>query len=367
VIPVNQPYISKSDAIAVYNAVRSGWVSSSGPQINLFENSLRKLINKKYCTLVSNGTAALEIAIKALNLKKGDEVIMPNFTIISNLLAVIKQNLKPVLIDCDLNSWNMKIEEIERSITKKTKAIIAVHIYGYPLNTKKISKICEKNKIFLIEDAAEMIGHKIKGKPCGFYGHISTFSFYANKHITTGEGGAILTNSSKLFNKINSLRNLCFGKINRYNHNDIGWNYRFTNIQAALGLSQIRRIKWIIQRKIFVGKLYYKYLKDNKNIYIQKPKLDNIENVYWVIGILIKNKKITAKTLQKKLKKNGIETRSFFWPMNKQIITKKLKLKFKKKYPNSEYLSKYGFYLPSGINIKNDQIKLICKKLNKLI
>ncbi len=366
-IPVNQPYISKSDAIAVYKAVKSGWVSSSGHQINLFENSLKKLIKKKYCSLVSSGTAALEIAIKALDLKKNDEIIMPNFTIISNLLAVIKQNLKPVLIDCDINSWNMKIDEVEKSITKNTKAIMAVHIYGYPLNTKRLLEICIKNKIFLIEDAAEMIGHEIKNKPCGFYGHISTFSFYANKHITTGEGGAILTNSLQLDNKIKSLRNLCFGKINRYNHSEIGWNYRFTNIQAALGLNQIKRIKSIIKKKISVGKQYYKYLKNNKNIYIQKPKQDNIQNVYWVVGILIKNKKILAQKLQKKLKKFGIETRSFFWPMNKQIITKKLKLKFNKKYPNSEYLSKYGFYLPSGINIKNKQIKMICERLNKLI
>ena len=366
-IPVNQPFISKSDAIAVYKAVKSGWVSSSGHQINLFENSLKKLIKKKYCSLVSSGTAALEIAIKALDLKKNDEIIMPNFTIISNLLAVIKQNLKPVLIDCDINSWNMKIDEVEKSITKNTKAIMAVHIYGYPLNTKRLLKICKKNKIFLIEDAAEMIGHQIKNKPCGFYGHVSTFSFYANKHITTGEGGAILTNSLQLDNKIKSLRNLCFGKINRYNHSEIGWNYRFTNIQAALGLNQIKRIKSIIRKKISVGKTYYRYLKNNKNIYIQKPKLDNIQNVYWVVVILIKNKKILAQKIQKKLKKFGIETRSFFWPMNKQIITKKLKLKFNKKYPNSEYLSKYGFYLPSGINIKNKQIKMICARLNKLI
>jgi perosamine synthetase len=367
VIPVNQPFISKSDAIAVYKAVKSGWVSSSGHQINLFENSLKKLIKKKYCSLVSSGTAALEIAIKALDLKKNDEIIMPNFTIISNLLAVIKQNLKPVLIDCDINSWNMKIDEVEKSITKNTKAIMAVHIYGYPLNTKRLLKICKKNKIFLIEDAAEMIGHQIKNKPCGFYGHVSTFSFYANKHITTGEGGAILTNSLQLDNKIKSLRNLCFGKINRYNHSEIGWNYRFTNIQAALGLNQIKRIKSIIRKKISVGKTYYRYLKNNKNIYIQKPRLDNIQNVYWVVGILIKNKKILAQKIQKKLKKFGIETRSFFWPMNKQIITKKLKLKFNKKYPNSEYLSKYGFYLPSGINIKKKQIKMICERLNKLI
>jgi perosamine synthetase len=366
VIPVNQPYISKSDALAVYKAVKSGWVSSSGQQINLFENSLKKLIKKKYCSLVSNGTAALEIAVKALDLKKNDEIIMPNFTIISNLLAVIKQNLKPVLIDCEIDSWNMKIDEVEKCITKNTKAIMAVHIYGYPLNTKRLLEICKKNKLFLIEDAAEMIGHEINGNPCGFYGHISTFSFYANKHITTGEGGAILTNSLQLDNKIKSLRNLCFGKTNRYNHTEIGWNYRFTNIQAALGLNQIKRIKSIIKKKISVGKQYYKYLKNNKNIYVQKPKLDNIPNVYWVIGVLIKNKKVLAEKIQKKLKKLGIETRAFFWPMHKQTILKNLNIKLKKKFPNSEYLSKYGFYLPSGIGIRKKQIKKVCLEINRI-
>ena len=145
----------------------------------------------------------------------------------------------------------MKKKCINKKTKKIIKACVPMHSYGHPCRIDEIKQILKRHYIFLIEDAAEMIGHKINGKPCGFYGHISTFSFYANKHITTGEGGAILTNSSKLFNKINSLRNLCFGKINRYNHNDIGWNYRFTNIQAALGLSQIKRIKWIIQRKIF--------------------------------------------------------------------------------------------------------------------
>ena len=210
-IPVNQVLITKKDALSVYNVVKSGWVSSSGDKIIKFEEKLKKYIGKKYCSLVANGTAALEIAVKSLHLKKGDEIIVPNFTIISNVLSVIKQNLKPVFIDCDINNWNMKIDDIEKSISKRTKAVMAVHIYGYPLEIDKIINICKKYNLILIEDASEMFGHKYKKKLCGSFGHISTFSFYANKHITTGEGGAILTNLKILDKKIKKLRNLSFG------------------------------------------------------------------------------------------------------------------------------------------------------------
>lgn len=366
-IPVNQPIITKKDALAVYKVVKRGWVSSSGLEINKFENKLKKLIGKKYCSLVSNGTAALEIAVKALNLKKNDEVIVPNFTIISNVLSILKQGLKPVFIDCDLQTWNMKIEDIEKSITQKTKAIMAVHIYGYPLEMDRLVQICKKKKLILIEDAAEMLGHSFARKMCGSYGHISTFSFYANKHITTGEGGAILTNSLRLNEKIKSLRNLSFGKVNRYNHDDIGWNYRFTNMQAALGLSQLNRIKSIIRKKIFIGKYYYSLLKNNKNIYIQKPILGKNQNIYWVVGILIKGKKKLATSVRKRLNQLGIDSRSFFWPMHKQTVLKKIGVKFKNKFPNSEYLAKYGFYLPSGLGITKKQIRFICKNLNQIV
>jgi len=365
-IPVNQPLITNQDAIAVFKSVKSGWISSAGPEIKLFEDKFKKIIGKKYCSLVANGTAALEIAIKSLNLKKNDEVILPNFTIISNVLAVVKQGLKPVFIDCDLETWNMKIEDIKKAITKKTRAIIAVHIYGYPLDMERLLKISKSKKIFLIEDAAEMIGNKFKNNYCGFYGDISTFSFYANKHITTGEGGAVLTNSKTLHNKIEELKNLCFGKINRYNHTDLGWNYRFTNMQAALGLSQLKRLKSIINKKLEIGRMYYENLKNNKNIYIQKPRIGIYRNIYWVIGLLIKNKKFTASVIRKKLAKKGIETRAFFWPMHKQTVLKKLNIRFKNKFPNSEYLSKYGFYLPSGIGIKKEQVRKVCLEINKI-
>ena len=366
-IPVNRPVITNIDAKNVYKVVKNGWISSSGPQIKIFEKKFKKFIGKNYGSAVTSGTAALEIALKCINIKKNDEVIIPNFTIISNALAVIKQNALPIPIDCDLKTWNMDINLLKKSITKKTKAVIATHIYGYPLEIDKIKKICKKNKIYLIEDAAEMIGNKFKGKYCGHYGDISVFSFYANKHITTGEGGMLLTNNKNFYKKIESLKNLCFGKDNRYNHDDIGWNYRFTNLQAAMGISQLKRINLIIKKKREIGKLYFRKISKNKNLYIQSPKYKNLNNIYWVVGILIKNKKMTANKLRKKLKKYGIDSRSFFWPMNQQTILKKMKYKFKGTFKNSEFLSKYGLYLPSGLGTTKKEINFVAEILNKIL
>ncbi|MAJ65753.1 MAG: DegT/DnrJ/EryC1/StrS family aminotransferase [Pelagibacteraceae bacterium TMED233] len=365
-IPVNKPLIEKKDITEILRSLKRGWISSDGPEVKSFEENFSKLINRKYSTAVSNGTAALEIAIKALDIKKGDEVIIPNFTIISNALAVIRQNAKPVLIDCEKENWNMKIDDIEKKITKKTRAIIATHIYNFPVDIDKIIKICKKYKIFLIEDAAEVIGQKYKNKMCGSFGDISTFSFYANKQITTGEGGMISTNNPKIYQKCKSLRNLCFGVKDRFNHDDLGWNYRISNIQAALGLSQLKRIKKIVKRREYIGKQYYKKLYINKNIQILKPVCSFAKNIYWVVGLVIKNN-ISAKTLAKRLNKYGIQTRPFFWPMHKQTILRKMGLFKGEKYPNSEYLSKYGLYLPSSLSLKSKQISFISKKVNEII
>jgi len=368
IIPVNRPIITNQDAREVYKTVKSGWVSSSGSKIISFEKALCKISDRKYCSTVSNGTAALEIAIKSLGIKNGDEVIMPTFTIISNANAIIKNYAKPILVDSDLSTWNIDIKQIEQKITKRTKAIMLPHIYGFPNDMKKILKICKKYSLFLIEDAAEMIGQKYFKKPCGSFGDISIYSFYANKQITTGEGGALLTNSKNLFKKFLELRNLNFGKINRYNHSDISWNYRFTNIQAALGLSQIKRLKSIVRRKKEIGKQYNKYLGNLNGIILQPEKLPYANNIYWVFGLLLKpglNKK--KDLIQKELLKNQIDTRSFFWPMHKQTAFKKIKLFKKKKYPIADYLSSSGFYLPSGIGTTNKEIKYIYIKLRKVI
>ena len=365
-IPVSVPHISNQDIKSVNNVLKKGWISSDGPEVKSFEKKFSKKIKQKYSVAVSNGTAALEIAIRSLNLKKNDEVIIPNFTIISNALAVIKQNAKPVLIDCDMKTWNIKLEDLEKNITKNTKAIIVTHIYSYSNDMDKIIQICKKNKIFLIEDAAEVIGLKYKNKYCGSFGDISTFSFYANKQLTTGEGGMISTNNLKLYKKCKTLRNLCFGSKQRFNHEDIGWNYRITNIQAALGINQLKRLDTVVKKKMYIGNYYYKRLSQNKNIYMTPPKISYSKNIYWVVGIVIKNKKILASSIIKKLGTYGIGARPFFWPMHEQKIFKKMKIFNKIKYPNSSYLGRYGFYIPSYPKITNADMNYVISKIKKL-
>jgi perosamine synthetase len=367
IYPVSIPYISQQDINSVNKSLKEGWISSDGPNVERFEKKFSKYVNRKYSIAVSNGTAALEIAIKALGIKKDDEVLIPNFTIISNALAVIKQQAKPVLIDCSADNWNIKIEDIEKKINKKTKAIIITHIYSFANDMDKILKICKKKKILIIEDAAEVLGLKYKNKKCGSFGDVSTFSFYANKQITTGEGGMISVNNEALYIKCKSLRNLCFGKINKFNHDDIGWNYRMTNIQASLGLSQIENINKIIKKKMEIGKRYYYNLFTNRNIRILPPKSNHSKNIYWVVGIVVENKKILAVDLAKKLKKFGIMTRPFFWPMHEQDIFKKMNLFKKAKFPNSSYLARYGLYLPSYYKLKNNEIDYISKIVNKTL
>ena len=367
-IPVSRPVVTASDAKKVYKTVKDGWISSAGPDITLFEKNLSKFVGRKYACAVSNGTAALEIAVKSLGLKKNDEIITPNFTIISNAIAIIKNFSTPVLVDSELNTWNVDIQKIEEKITKKTKAIMLPHIYGFPCDMEKVLRICKKYKLYLIEDAAEMLGQKYKKKQCGSFGDISTFSFYANKHITTGEGGMILTNNKNIYKKIKDLKNLNFGKVNRFNHNDISWNYRLTNMQAALGVNQLKRINEIIKKKRFIGDFYFKNFINNKNILIQPREISYAKNIYWIYGIVLKKNSLKYKTeVQKKLLKYGIETRPFFWPMHKQDIFKKLKLFKNEKYPISEYLSNSGFYIPSSIDLTKNQLKYIVDTINFII
>ncbi len=369
-IPVNTPKIFLEERKYVNQALSTGWISSEGPFVKKFEEKFSKFNKRKFGVAVSSGTAALEIVIKSLDLKKGDEVIIPTFTIISSAMCLIKQGIKPVLVDSDIENWNMSINETIKKINKKTKAIIITHIYGFPVDMEKIIKIAKKKKIIIIEDAAEMIGQKYKKKICGSFGTVSTFSFYANKHITTGEGGMIVTNDKKIYDRCKSLRNLCFGTTgNRFNHVDIGWNYRFTNIQAAIGLGQLKNINWIVKRKKEIGRRYIKKLNKNKNIFIQKSRNLYSENIFWVFGVLLKrNYKYKRDLITKKLLKNNIQTRNFFYPMHKQSILQKKGI-FRKnlKFPNSEYLSKNGFYLPSGLALTNKEIDIICEKVNKII
>ena len=368
-IPVNEPLITKKDILSIKRTLQKGWVSAEGPNVKILEKRFSKFIGHKYGVTVTNGTAALEIAVQSLNLKKNSEVIIPNFTIFSNAIACLKNNLNIKPVDCDKFDWNMNIKSIVKNISSKTKLIIATHIYNYPIEMEKLKKICKKRKIFLLEDAAEVFGQKYKNRMCGSYGDLSTFSFYANKQVTTGEGGMITTNSKKIYDKLKNLRNLSFGKKNRFNHEDISSNYRMSNIQATLGLSQLSRINEIVKKRHSVGKKYYEYLKKNLNIFIPEPDRKYVKNIYWVIGILITNTSLNkdAKYVMKKLNDKGIGTRPFFWPMHKQKMLKNFNFYNSNKFTNSEYINKYGLYLPSSLSLKNDEIKYICNCVNKII
>jgi len=369
-IPVNVPKIFSQEKVNIKKCLDTGWISSEGEYVKKFEKFFSKFNRRIYGIAVSSGTAALDVALKALNLKKGDHVIIPAFSIISTALCVVKLGLKPILVDVNINTWNTDPEEIIKKITRKTKAIIITHIYGFPVDMKNILNIAKKKNIKIIEDAAEMIGQTYYNKKCGSFGDISTFSFYANKHITTGEGGMILTNNKKLYEKCKSLRNLSFGVgANRFDHDDIGWNYRMTNLQAALGCGQLKNINQIIKRKREIGKKYISILKNCNQIYIQPQKLKYAKNIFWVFGVLIKkNTNISRNQIVNKLNKYGIQTRNFFYPMHKQKIFKKMKIFPKnKQFKNAEHLSANGFYLPSGLGIKDKEIYYVGNMLLKIL
>ena len=369
-IPVNVPKLSNQEKINVKKCLTSGWISSEGEYVKKFEEDFSKYNNRIYGVAVSSGTGALEIALKSLDLKRGDEIIIPTFSIISTALCVIKLGLKPILVDSDLATWNMDSEQVIKKISRNTKAIIITHIYGFPVDLQNVLRLAKKKNIKIIEDAAEMIGQTYFKKKCGSFGDISTFSFYANKHITTGEGGMILTNDKRLYEKCKSLRNLCFGKDNnRFNHDDIGWNYRMTNLQAAIGCGQLKNISKIIRRKREIGRRYISILNKSKIIFIQPYKLNYAKNIFWVFGVLLKkNANISRDRIVKKLLKKNIQTRTFFFPMHKQKIFKKMKVFPKnQKFVNAEYLSKNGFYLPSGLGISNSDIDFVGKTLIKIL
>ena len=361
---VSEPKLSKKTIDYVLDCLRTEWISSSGSYLETFEKKWAKYCNKKYAVSVTSGTAALIVALKALNLRPGDEVIMPSFTIISCALAILEAGAKPILADCELDTWCIKTDEIKKKITSRTKAILIVHMFGHPANMDEIKEIVKNKKIDIIEDAAESHGSKFKNKIVGSFGKISCFSFYVNKLITTGEGGMVLTNDKGLYNKMKNLRNLAFNKTRRFSHNEIGYNYRMTNIQAAIGLSQLEKISEHIEIKRKNTLLYNKILT-SYDLPISLPIEKNGLKILFGCTVLFSKKKMTAKKLSQKLFENNIETRPLFLGMHEQPIFKKMKLFKKGNYPNTEYLSKYGLYLPSGLRLNKSKIEFICRTLKK--
>lgn len=367
-IPVNEPLLKGNEKKYLCECIDTGWISSEGPFVNDFEQKMSASVHRKYGIAVSNGTAALEVAVRALDIGEGDEVIMPTFTIISCAMAITKVGAVPVLVDSDIHIWNMNVDEIEERITPKTKAIMIVHLYGLPVEVDNILVLAQKYNLKVIEDAAEMHGQTYKGKPCGSFGDISTFSFYPNKHITTGEGGMVVTDDEELAERCRSLRNLCFKKDARYVHDEISDNYRFTNLQAAVGLAQLERLDEFVKRKRTMGKYYTEALKDIKGIQLPIPKTGYAENIYWVYGIVLGTDiKSDNKDVQKLLLQEGIGSRTFFWCMHEQPVYQKQKMFQNESYPKAEYLARKGFYIPSGLALTQEQMEYVVGKVKKVM
>lgn len=367
-IPVNEPLLNGNEKKYLCECIDTGWISSEGPFVKEFEQKMSATVGREYGVAVSNGTAALEVAAQALGIGEGDEVIMPAFTIISCAMAVTKLGAVPVLVDSDIHTWNMNVDDIETKITPKTKAIMVVHLYGLPVEMDKILALAKKYSLKIIEDAAEMHGQTYKGKPCGSFGDISTFSFYPNKHVTAGEGGMIVTDNEELAERCRMLRNLCFRKDVRYVHDEISDNYRFTNLQAAVGLAQLERLDEFVARKRAMGKYYTEHLKDIEGLIFPIETTDYANNIYWVYGIVLdENIQVDNKTMQGLLAEEGIGSRTFFWCMHEQPVYQKQGLFKDESYPNAEYLARKGFYIPSGLALSEEQMGRVVTGVRKVM
>ncbi len=367
-IPVNEPLLNGNEKKYLCECIDTGWISSEGPFVKQFEEKMSETVGRKYGIAVTNGTAALEIAVLALELKEGDEVILPTFTIISCAEAVTRVGAKPVLVDCDQRTFNMCAEDIEKKITPKTKAVMVVHLYGLPVDMDPILELVKKHGLYLIEDAAEMHGQTYKGRPCGSFGNISIFSFYPNKHITTGEGGMLVCDDEELTERCRSIRNLCFQKAKRYVHEELSGNYRFTNLQAAVGLAQLERLDEFVERKRKMGRYYTEMLADVKCITLPIPETEYAKNIYWVYGIVLNDDvDMDNVTMQKKLAEEGIGTRTFFWCMHEQPVYINMGLFKDETYPVAERLARRGLYIPSGLALNEEQMETVVKAVKKVL
>ena len=356
-IPVNEPLLNGNEKKYLNECIDTGWISSEGPFVARFEAGMAAASGRRHGIAVCNGTVALETAVAALGLQPGDEVIMPTFTIISCAAAVVRCGYVPVLVDSDPVTWNMDVTQIEARITPYTKAIMVVHIYGLPVDMDPVLAIAAKYGLKIIEDAAQMHGQTYRGRACGSFGDLSIFSFYPNKHITTGEGGMVLTDDDVLAERCRSLRNLCFQPKKRFVHEELGYNFRMTNLQAALGVAQLERLEEFVARKRRMGLRYSEGLLRVEGLELMLARTSYAENIYWAYGVVLKDEvPFAAEEAMRRLGQKGIGTRPFFWPMHEQPVFKKMGLFQDESYPVAERLARRGFYIPSGMALTDSQM-----------
>jgi len=366
-ISVNEPLLSGNEKKYLNECIDTGWISSEGAFVHKFEEQFSARVGRKYGVAVCNGSAALEVAVRAFDIGPGDEVILPTFTIISCAAAIVRAGAKPVLVDADPLTWNMEVNQIEDKITSKTRAIMVVHVYGLPVNMYPVIALAEKYGLKIIEDAAEAHGLDYKGQPCGSFGDISTFSFYPNKLITTGEGGMVLTDDENLAERCRSLRNLCFQPQKRFVHKALGWNFRMSNLQAAVGLAQLEKLDEHVRRKRHMGQRYNELLKDISGLQLPLERTDYAENIYWVYGLVLKDDvPFDAQEAMRRLAERKIGTRPFFWPMHEQPVFKRMGLFEGESYPVAEHIARRGFYIPSGLAMTDEQIERVAISIREV-
>lgn len=367
-IPVNEPLLAGNEIKYLTECVETGWISSEGRFVDELEKRIAALCGRRYGVAVANGSVALDSAVLALGIGPGDEVILPSLTIISCAAAVVRAGAVPVVVDCDPDTWNMDVGQLERKLTPRTKAIMPVHIYGLPVEMDPLLALARERGLLVLEDAAEVLGQTYRAKPCGSFGDASTLSFYPNKHVTTGEGGMILTDDAGIAERCRSLRNLCFQPARRFVHEELGFNFRMSNLQAAVGVAQVERIEGHIRRKREIGARYQDRLGGVKGLELPLASTEYAENIYWVFGLVLADEvPFDAEAAMAKLGALGVGTRPFFWPMHEQPVLRRMGLFQDTHCPVAERLARRGFYIPSGLALSDEQIDRVADAVRQVM
>lgn len=374
-VPINEPLLAGRELEYVRECIETGWISSAGRFIDEFERAWASYCGRRHGVAVSNGSVALHAAVAALDLQPGDEVVMPTFTIISCATAVLATGAVPVLVDADATTWCMDVAQVEARLSDRTRAIMPVHTYGHPVDLDPILEVAARHGLAVIEDAAEAHGAEYlrardtplqRWQKCGGFGELSCFSFYANKIVTTGEGGMVLTDDDSLADRLRSLRNLCFDPQRRFVHESLGFNYRLTNLQAAVGLAQVERVDEAVRRKREVAARYTDRLRhiDALSLPVEEPWA---RNVYWMYGVVVAEDSGDARSVADGLARQGVETRPFFVGMHEQPALQRLGLFEGESYPVAERLARQGLYVPSGTALTDADVDRVCAAMEAVL
>lgn len=361
-LSIYSPLLAGNEKKYLNQCLETGWLSPKGDYVARFEKKFADYCGSPYALACASGTSAIYLSLLVLGIKKSNEVIIPTLTMVSTALAVCYTGAKPVFVDSRSDTGNIDVEKIEKAITKKTKAIIPVHLYGNPANMEEIKNLAQKHHLYVIEDAAETIGASYQGKKIGNYSLLTAFSLYINKVVTTGQGGMITVSSRKLYQELKKLNNYYFSPVRHFWHQKIGYNFKLSNLQAAVGLAQMEHIEEILDKKKQISDWYRESLYTLSGYFIPLPQTKNAQTNHWMTAYRLTDPKFNIMKLRRLLAKNGIETRSFFIPLHLQPIF--WKKEYEGRFPHAEFLAQTGVLLPSGPTLKQSDVERICSVIH---